>query len=170
MTRVIGYYESDISDDDLVAAAEWYDNVIAQERRMQDMTPTIADLHTFEVACKQVVLDKDYHGLHFSLEYQPNNDEVRMQFYYYNSEWSSTHIPQEMKMCGRHELNARLADIKAWLITQPHEAEAREHALLRDYAKIKERIAASRLPDIVKAEAEALMKKMTTNILPPPAV
>jgi len=132
---------------------------------LDDMTPSMHDLHVFNEDARRIISDKDYHGATLDFEFKPILDQIKISFWFHDQTWGTTSLPTEMTKCGRNELRARLADIKAWLITLPHEAEAREHVLLRDYARVKERIAASRLPDIVKAEAEALMTKMTTNII-----
>ena len=131
----------------------------------QDTTNTINDLFLITGELRTIIENKGYSGLDVRFDYEPLNDVCKIELWFYNTEWSSTHLPRDMQKCGKHQLRERLFDIKAWCISLPNEADAREQALLRDYAKIKERIDASRLPEMLKIEAETLMKMMTTNII-----
>lgn len=160
-----GSYE-DVSGDDLLAAADWFDEQMTAMEKDMSLTPTMQDLHDYGASWRNTLEAKDYQQISVDFRYDPLNDDVRITLYAYNTDWSSIRIPEELtKNCGRFELSKRLTDITLWVNAQPHEAEAREQALLRDFAAIKERIAKSRLADVLEAEAQALMDKLTTNIL-----
>lgn len=160
-----GSYE-DVSGDDLLAAADWLDEQMTEMERDMSLVPNLQDLFDHCASWRNVLDAKEYVQINCTYRYDPMNDEFKISLYMYNSDWSSVHLPDDMsKGCGRFELGKRLADVTAWVASQPHEAEAREQALLRDFAAIKERIAKSRLADVLEAEAQALMDKLTTNIL-----
>lgn len=164
------YYEHDISDDDLIAAAEWYDNnvTMSQKEMTMSMDMTVVRMAEYEQSWRRMLLAKGYRSMDCSFRIEPVNDEVRISLSFYNEDYSCTVVPTEMSRSTIKGLWAKMGDINAWIAAQPAEHEAREQQLLKDFARMKERIAASRLPDVLKAEAAALLKAMTTNILPPP--
>lgn len=131
-------------------------------------TPSLQMMWEHAASWRNVLEAKGYASVNCEFKYDPTNDECRISLWFYNTDWSSTSLDEDLRKFGRLEGNAYLWRITQWVNAVPREEEAREQALLKDYARIKERIAASNLADIIKAEAETLMKMMTENILPPP--
>lgn len=129
------------------------------------MTVTLQQLEQSAAMWRTMLEQKGYHDIHTMFRCEPVNDEFRVELYFYNSEWSSTYLPGDMQKTSIGNVADRLDDITRWIRKQKGEHEAREEQLLKDFAAIKERIAASNLSDLIKTEAEALLKKMTTNIL-----
>lgn len=131
-------------------------------------TPSLQMLWEHGEAWRKALEAKGYASVNCDISYDPANDECKVSLWFYNTEWSSTGIDEKLRRFGRFEAIAYLWKITQWVNSVPREEEAREQALIRDYALIKERIAASNLADLIKAEAETLMKMMTENILPSP--
>jgi hypothetical protein len=167
---IAGYYEHDISDDDLIAAAEWYDNnvTMSQKGMTMSMDMTVVRMAEYEQAWRRSLLAKGYRSMDCTFRIEPVNDEVRISLSFFNEDYSCTVLPTELARSTIKGLWAKMGEINTWIGNQPAEHEAREQQLLKDFARMKERIASSRLPDVLKAEAAALLKAMTTNILPPP--
>lgn len=126
---------------------------------------TLDDIRNYDTQWRSILENKGYSGMHFEMKYEPVNDEVRFDVWFYNTEWSSTHLPSDMKKCNHFEVSTLLKTIDNWVRKQPLEEAAREAKLLEDFAKIKERIDASALHDLIKAEVAAVMDRMTSNIL-----
>jgi hypothetical protein len=133
------------------------------------MDMTVVRMAEYEQAWRRSLLAKGYRSMDCSFRIEPVNDEVRISLSFFNEEYSCEVLPSDFTRSTIKGLWAKLGDINTWIMSRPAEHEAREQRLLADFARMKERIAASRLPDILKAEAEALLKAMTTNILPAPA-
>jgi len=127
----------------------------------------IEELRQHEQVWRGIIEGKGYNNLNFEVLLEPINNKFDVTLYFYDTAWSSTRPGDgDVKTRGTFdEAESIVNNIDKWIRTVPQEHEAREQRLVRDYAAIKERIAASRLPDIVKAEAEALMISMTTNII-----
>jgi len=126
----------------------------------------INDIKAMEADWRVILEGMGYNDLNFSLKLEPIQDMVTVNLYFYDSVWSSTHLPGHIvRTCSFERLADMLNEIDLWVRTVPNEADAREQNLLKDYAAIKERIDASRLPDILKAEAKTLMDMLTTNII-----
>lgn len=130
------------------------------------MTQTTFEmLHNYDAKWRKAITDKGYADVTFTTTYEPVNDEFRVKLYFYNTDWSSTYLPTDMQTCSRFEVGVLIGTIDKWVRALPREEEAREVQLLKDFAKIKERIDASTLSDIIKAEVAAAMEKMSHNIL-----
>lgn len=173
MTRVTGgyYYEHGISDDDLIAAADWYDINVTMSQKgmtMSGMEMTLARMVEYEQAWRRSLLNKGYRSMDCTFRFEPVNDEVRISLSFYNEDFSCEVLPTDLTRSSVRGMWATMGKINEWIAVQPVEHDAREKRLLADFARMKERIAASRLPDVLKAEAAALLKAMTTNILPAP--
>lgn len=126
---------------------------------------TLNDVHTYDAAWRSILENKGYTSVHFDVKFEPVNDEVRISMWWSNTEWSSTHLPNDMSKCNRFELGTLLQTIDKFVKQQPLESEAREAKLVEDFARIKERIAASRYADLFEAEMQALMDRLTSNVL-----
>lgn len=128
-------------------------------------SPTLEQIAALERDVRLRLEAKRYQDVNFEITFRPVNDEVHFKLFFYNTEWSSTYMPRELRKYGLSTVHTAHDVITGWVISLPNEHEAREQALLRDYAAVKERIAASNLSDLIKAESEVLMKMLSTNIL-----
>lgn len=138
--------------------------------RLIDTSPSFAQVHEAAEGWRQAVEAKGYHTFRVSVNYDDViNDTIRVAVYFYDSSWSSPSMPSSINpKTDRYGLGNVLNAIDKWISNLPPEHEERERQLVRDYARIKERIAASQLSDVIKAEAETLMKRLTENVLMPP--
>lgn len=129
--------------------------------------------HTFDLGAffakraqwNSFIEGRGYHGFSMSLHYDADLDNGRVDLTFYNTEWSSTSVPNDVKRFTSRNFDDTVAAIEKWVHSTKPEHEAREEQLLRDFARIKERIDASTLSDIIKAEVAAAMEKMSKNIL-----
>lgn len=126
---------------------------------------TVQEIHNFEGIWRAILEQKGYVSIHFVFEYEPALDQCKFNFDFYNTEWSAVRLPNKLTKCSLSELGKRLNEINDWVASQPDEEAARDAQLLKDFAAIKERIDASKLSDLIKAEVAALMEKLSSNIL-----
>lgn len=127
---------------------------------------TFNDIHAYDAAWRMHLTEvKGYTSFHLDVEFEPVNDSVRVRCYWYDDSWSAVYPPKELKSCGRNNLQDLLTKLHTYILNIPHADSAKEQKLLEDFANIKERIAASRFSALFEAEMDALMKRMTENVI-----
>lgn len=140
------------------------------EREMTELALEV-NLQQIETAATDITAilnGKGYNDVTFELEYAPVLDTITVNLVCYTQDWGSIRPDSGIRTSNRHGATALLQGLRTWAEELPHEHVERDNKLLRDFAHVKERIAASSLSDLVKAEATALMVLMTENILPAP--
>lgn len=118
---------------------------------------TLNDIHTYDATWRKILQNKGYVTVYFNLEYEPVNDKVSISMWWCNTELyaPATHLPIDMRACGRSEFGTLLERIDEFVRNQPLESEERDSKLIEEFARIKERLAASRFADLFEAEVKA---------------
>lgn len=125
----------------------------------------IKEVQELAVIWHNTIIEKGYQSVTIEITCDPMNDKLRIKMDFYNSDWSYYSVPHDLRIMTMTSPRHTMRRVTSWVNALMNEEDAREEKLIEDYAKIKERIAQSRLSDIIKAEAEALMKRMTHNII-----
>lgn len=129
---------------------------------------TISELRAIETMWRKTLIEKGYKSITVKFTYEGANDEFKVELWWFTEDWATQEPPKELRRSSAGGVEICLIGLTNYINQLPMEHIARDQALLRDYARIKERIDKSHLADRLKAAAQALMDAMSTNILPPP--
>jgi len=60
---------------------------------LDDMTPSMHDLHVFNEDARRIISDKDYHGATLDFEFKPILDQIKISFWFHDQTWGTTSLP-----------------------------------------------------------------------------